>query len=152
MNYQVVYLEEKMVAGIKIRTNNNNPDMKNCIGRAWQTFFEDGIYQSIPSKKNGDTIGMYTNYENKTNGDYDVLICCEISDDENLPIGIETKKIEAGKYAKFSVKGEMEKVVAECWKQIWSTNLDRKYTFDFEEYKGNCKNNDTEINIYIAIN
>lgn len=31
-------------------------------------------------------------------------------------------------------------------------NLDRKYSFDFEEYKGECDMDDAEINIYISIN
>lgn len=152
MNYEVVYLKEKIVAGIKIRTNNSDINMKNNIGRAWQAFFKDGIYQSILNKKNNNTIGLYTNYENKPNGDYDVLVCCEILNEKNLPSGIEVIKIEASKYAKFVLKGEMEKVVAECWTRIWTMDLNRKYTYDFEEYKGDCIDGDVEINIYIAIN
>lgn len=152
MNYEVVYLKERMVAGIKIRTNNNDPNMKNNIGKVWKSFFQGGIYQSILDKKNNNTIGLYTNYEDKTNGDYDVMVCCEIFNEQDLPSGIEAKRIEAGKYAKFVVKGEMEKVVAECWNKIWTIDLNRKYTYDFEEYKGDCINGNEEINIYIAIN
>lgn len=33
MNYEVVQLEEKTVAGLKIRTNNQNPNMGRDIGR-----------------------------------------------------------------------------------------------------------------------
>lgn len=152
MNYEIVCLKEKIVAGIKIRTNNNDPNMKNDIGMAWQKFFEDGIYQSILNKKNGNTIGLYTNYENDVNGNYDIMVCCEIDNEKNILEGIATKRIEAGKYAKFSLKGEQEKVVAECWSEIWVTHLDRKYSFDFEEYKGNCQSDEVEIDIYISIN
>lgn len=152
MNYEVVYLKEKIVAGIKIRTNNTDPNMKNSIGKVWKSFFQDGIYESILNKKNTNTIGLYTNYENKINGDYDVLVCCETINKTNLPKGIEVKKIEEGKYAKFVVRGKQKEAIAECWKEIWATNLDRRYTYDFEEYKGDCINGNTEINIYIAIN
>jgi predicted transcriptional regulator YdeE len=152
MNYEVVYLKEKIVAGIKIRTNNNDPNMKSDIGKAWQGFFEEGTYQSILHKKNNNTIGLYTNYENKVNGDYDLMICCEVFDEKNLLKGVEIKKIEEGKYAKFVKRGKQEKAVAECWEEIWATNLDRKYSFDFEEYKGDCQSDNVEISIYIAIN
>lgn len=32
MNYEVVYLKEKIVAGITIRTSNNDPNMGKPIG------------------------------------------------------------------------------------------------------------------------
>lgn len=152
MNYEEVYLKEKIVAGTRIRTNNNDPNMVNNISKVWNNFFQNGIYQSILNKKNNNTIGLYTNYENGVNGDYDLMVCCEISDEKNLPKGMDLIKIEEGKYAKFVVRGKQEKAVAECWSKIWAMNLDRKYSFDFEEYKGNCQSDNSEISIYIAIN
>ncbi|OOM78507.1 bacterial transcription activator, effector binding domain [Clostridium puniceum] len=152
MDYEVVYLEEKIIAGIVIRTSNNAPDMRKTIGEAWQKFFEDGFYSIIPNKKNSNTIGLYTNYEDKVSGDYDVMICCEISEKENLPKAIQMKKIVEGKYAKFVVKGKVKEVVGECWAKIWAMDLDRKYTFDFEEYISGSEIGEQEIHIYIAIN
>jgi predicted transcriptional regulator YdeE len=152
MNYEVVYLEEKIVAGVVTRTSNNAPDMGNVIGKAWQKFFQGGVYSVIPNKKNKNTIGLYTNYEDKVNGDYDVMVCCEISNAENLSSEIQMKKIVEGKYAKFVVKGKIEEVLGRLWAEIWSMNLDRKYTFDFEEYIGDCETDEQEIHIYIAIN
>jgi predicted transcriptional regulator YdeE len=152
MEYQVVYLKEKKVAGIVVNTSNSAPDMVEVIGEAWKRFFQAGIYSSISNKKNKNTIGLYTNYEDKVNGSYDVMICCEISKDKNLLEEIQIKKIVEGKYAKFVVKGEAKEVVGECWSQIWAMNLDRKYTFDFEEYIGESETGEQEIHIYIAIN
>lgn len=152
MNYEVVYLEEKIVAGVVTRTSNNAPDMGNVIGKAWQSFFQGGVYSVIPNKKNKNTIGLYTNYEDKVNGEYDVMVCCEISNTENLSSEIHMKKIVKGKYAKFVVKGNTEEIVGKLWAEIWSMNLDRKYTFDFEEYIDRCENDEQEIHIYIAIN
>lgn len=43
--------------------------------------------------KNKNTIGLYTNYENNVNGAYDVMICCEISSEENLSNEIQIKKL-----------------------------------------------------------
>ena len=49
MNYEVVYLKEKTVAGITIRTSNNDPNMAKVIGETWQKFFEEW-YLSINFK------------------------------------------------------------------------------------------------------
>jgi len=152
MNYEVVFLKEKTVAGITIRTSNNDPNMARVIGETWQNFFVGGIYKSISNKENENSIGLYTNYEDKVNGTYDMMVCCEITKEENLPTKINVKRIPEGKYAKFVTKGHIEKAVAECWSKIWTIDLDRKYSFDFEEYVSGCEMDNAEINIYISIN
>jgi len=152
MNYELVNLEEKTVAGLLIRTNNSNPNMAISIGNLWQEFFANGIYESIPNKQNDKSIGLYTNYECDMNGDYDVVVCCEIQKVSNLPTNLHTQIIPAGKYAKFVVKGDMQKAVAEFWMKLWSMNLDRKYSCDFEEYQSGCDMNNAEIHIYISLN
>lgn len=152
MNYEIIYLEEKIVAGIVARTSNNASDMEKITSETWQKFFGDGIYLSIINKKNNNTISLYTNYEDKVNGAYDVVICSEISKEENLTNEIHIQKIEEGKYAKFVVRGKAKEAVRECWSEIWTMDLNRKYTFDFEEYIGGCEMDEQEINIYIAIN
>lgn len=152
MNYEIVYLKEKAVAGITIRTSNSDPCMSKIIGEAWQKFWENNIYESISNKENNNSIGLYTNYENEVNGEYDLMVCCEIYKKENIPDCINVKEIEEGKYAKFVVKGNPQKAVAEFWNELWLMNLDRKYSFDFEEYKGDYKNDDAEVDIYISIN
>ena len=151
MDYEVVYLKEKIVAGITIRTSNNDPNMAKVIGETWHQFFAGGVYQSILNKKNDNSIGLYTNYQDKVKGTYDVMACCEVSK-EDLSSEIEVKKIAENKYAKFVAKGHMEKAVAECWTKIWAMDLDRKYSFDFEEYVSGSEMDNAEINIYISIN
>lgn len=152
MNYEEVYLKEKTVVGLIIRTNNNDSNMSKAIGEAWQKFFKEGIYQSISNKQNENSIGLYTNYENKVDGAYDMMVCCEISKQENLINGVDVKKISAGKYAKFEIKGDVQKAVEEFWVKLWAMDLDRKYSCDFEEYIGGCEMDNAEINIYISIN
>lgn len=152
MNYEVVYLKEKIVAGIIIRTSNNDPNMAQVIGETWQSFFVGGVYKSISNKENNNSIGLYTNYEDKVKGTYNVMVCCEITKAENLPTEINVKRIPEGKYAKFVIKGHIGKAVAECWSKIWAIDLDRKYSFDFEEYVSGCEIDNAEINIYISIN
>lgn len=152
MNYEIVELEEITVAGIKIRTRNSDPNMAIQIGELWEGFFSKGIYQSISNKENDKSIGLYTNYESDVNAEYDVMVCCEIQKKSNLPTGVQTRTIPVGKYAKFIVKGHMQKAVAEFWEKLWSMNLDRKYSCDFEEYQSGGDMNNAEIHIYIALN
>lgn len=152
MNYEVVNLEEKTVAGLTIRTNNNDSNMAKSIGNLWQKFFADGMYQSIANKQNDNSIGLYTNYESDVNGAYDVMVCCEIIDTVSLLIGVNTQIIPAGRYAKFVVHGDVPQVVAEFWSKLWSMDLDRKYSCDFEEYQSGCEMNNAEIHIYISLN
>ncbi len=61
-----------------------------------------------------------------------------------------TKVIPAGRYAKFSVHGDMEKAVAQAWGEIWNMDLDRSFTGDFEEYLNSDFEN-ADIDIYIAL-
>ena len=60
MNYEIVYLEEKKAAGLKIRTNNASPDMGAEIGGLWKRFFEEGIFFQMAGKVNDKSIGLYT--------------------------------------------------------------------------------------------
>ena len=151
MNYEIVQLKEKKVAGLRIRTSNSDPNMSSSIGTTWQRFFAEGIYQSIHDKKNDKSIGLYTNYENGINGAYDVMVCCEVDDTTSLRENVESEIIPSGKYAKFIIYGHVEKAVAEFWMKLWSLELDREYLCDFEEYQGGEDMENAEIHIYISL-
>lgn len=150
MDYKIVNLEEKTLVGLNIRTNNNDPNMGKDIGELWQKFFEQGFFANIKNKVNDRAIGLYSNYESDYNGDYDMSVACEVSEVSNLQKDTIIKTISSGKYAKFIVKGHMQKAVYEFWQELWSMNLDRAYTYDFEEYV-NAEVNNAEIHIYIAL-
>ncbi|WP_088186761.1 GyrI-like domain-containing protein [Desulfosporosinus sp. FKA] len=152
MNYELVLLEAKKVAGFKIRTGNSDPNMSSSIGIAWQRFFAEGIYHSIPHKKNDKSLGLYTNYENGVSGAYDVMICCEVEDTVSLPENVQSEIITSGKYARFVIHGHVQKAVEEFWTKLWSMDLDRKYSCDFEEYQGGGDMENAEIHIYISLN
>ncbi len=151
MKYEVVQLSEKKVIGIRIRTGNSDADMSSQIGMAWQRFFEEGIYTSIPNKVNDKTMGLYTNYENGVNGKYDVMVCCE-AEGKQLSKALETEIIPEGKYAKFVIHGHVQKAVHAFWTELWTMDLDRKYSSDFEEYQGGNDVEHAEIHVYISLN
>ncbi len=145
MDYKVVQLEEKIIVGVSALTGNSDPDMREIIRGLWKELYQGGVSAIIKKKSNQYAIGLYSDY---TSNQYCVTVGNEVSNAENPDLNV--KIILAGKYAKFSVHGHMEKAVAKAWGEIWQMNLDRSFTGDFEEYLSDDRN-DCDIDIYIAI-
>ncbi len=165
MNYEIVTLEEKTVAGICARTNNTSPDMGAVIGGLWNHFYNEGVYASIPGKVNEKALGIYTDYAGEEKSDYTVMTACEITKEvqkEEYTI----RKIPSGQYAKFVVPvsnepdavgeekaltyGDMVQAVAAAWQEIWQMDLPRAFQYDFEEYQNDSMEN-TQIHIYVGL-
>lgn len=152
MKYEIVELEEKVVAGIKIKTTNKDGKAVQDIGITWQKLFADGIYEKMTNKVNSKTIGLYTEYEGDYTKPYTFIAGAEVS--QELQTGEELKSIivPKGKYAKFIITGDVQNSVGQAWQEIWNMDLKRKYTCDFEEYQNNSEDmQKQEIHIYIAL-
>lgn len=145
MDYKVVQLEEKIIVGVSALTGNSDPDMGEIIRGLWIELYQGGVSSMIKNKSNQYAIGLYSDY---TSDQYCVTVGNEVTRAENPDLTV--KIIPAGKYAKFSVHGHMEKAVANVWGEIWQMDLDRSFTGDFEEYLSDDIN-DCNIDIYIAI-
>ncbi|WP_353095202.1 GyrI-like domain-containing protein [Tissierella praeacuta] len=145
MNYEIVNLEKKIVVGISAVTSNSDPKMREVIGGLWQKLYGDNINETIKNKKNEYAIGLYSDYQRDK---YCVTVGNEVSKAENDKLNV--KIIPAGKYAKFSVHGNMEKAVGKAWEEIWRMNLNRSFTGDFEEYLNSDFDN-ADIDIYIGL-
>ncbi len=145
MKYEIVNLEEKIVVGVSAITGNDDPNMGRTIGDLWEKLYQGGINETIKNKVNEYAIGLYSDYEDNK---YLVTAGNEVCKAENE--GLTIKKIPAGKYAKFSIEGHMEKAVTEAWNKIWQMDLDRSYKADFEEYLNSDFNN-AKVDIYISL-
>ncbi len=150
MDYETVRLEAKNVVGVEARTNNSAPDMGMVIGNLWKRFYEDGVCAAIPGKKNDMALGIYTDYAGTDKDDYTVVVACETDAKDGLPAGAVTRTIPAGTYAKFVVRGDMHKAVADFWEKLWQMDLPRAFVCDFEEYR-NDSMEQAEIYIYIGL-
>lgn len=149
MDYEIVTLNEKTVVGLSARTNNTSADMGMVIGGLWNRFYNDGVYLSIPDKVNGKALGIYTDYAGDEKADYTVLVAYEVgSASENSELTV--RKIPKGRYAKFTVKGDMVTAVANAWQEIWNMELNRSFICDFEEYQNDDMEN-AEIHIYVGL-
>lgn len=152
MKYEIVELEEKVVSGIRIKTTNQDGKAIQDIGMTWQKLFANGIYEKIPNKVNGKTIGLYTEYEGDYTRPYTFIAGAEVSQKVQIGEEIESIIIPKGKYAKFVITGDVQNSVGKAWQEIWNMDLKRKYTCDFEEYQNNSEDmQKQEIHIYIAL-
>ena len=142
MNYEIVELKEKTIVGFAARTGNEDPQMGAIIGGLWKQLYTPENTEKIQNRVNAYAIGLYSDYDKEG---YQVTAGFEVSDAQSGN-GFTVKTIPAGRYAKFSVHGDMIEAVANSWKEIWETPLDRTFTGDFEEYLSQ-----EDIDIYIAI-
>jgi predicted transcriptional regulator YdeE len=152
MNYEVVRMPAKVMAGIGVRTTNENMQAVNDIGKIWEDFWNKNVSAFIENKKNNMIYGVYTNYEKDWTLPYDFYACCEIENNKEDNSEFSVLNIPESKYAKFSIRGNYESSVAGLWNVIWGTELERTYTYDYEVYYNDGNDPENQLlEIYIAI-
>lgn len=145
MKYEIVEMKEKRIVGVCTTTSNEDPGMGAKIGKLWMDFYGKGIAASIQNKVNTYAIGLYSDYNQDG---YTVTVGNEVTKVDNGEL-VE-KVIPAGRYAKFSVHGNMQTAVGDAWGEIWKMPLERSFTGDYEEYL-NASEEEADIDIYIAL-
>ena len=83
MKYEIVEIPTKTMAGISIRTTNENMQAVNDIGKLWEEFWNKNIFSFTENKKNNKMYGVYTNYEGDHTKPYVFYACCEVKSKEN---------------------------------------------------------------------
>lgn len=145
-----VIVEETVVHGMSIRTNNAN-EMNPSTGKIaqlWQNF-DDTVAVNY---QGGERVyGIYSHYESDHTGDFNVLA----GFNGNLPsknLSLEQFIIPAGQYLVFTKKGKMPQIAFDVWGEIWAyflkENVEHKRNFlvDFEYYPG-----PDEIKVHIGV-
>ena len=152
MIYEIVEMPSKTMAGISVRTTNENMQAVNDIGKLWEEFWNKNIF-SLTEKKNKKIYGVYTDYEGDFTKPYIFYACCEVESKENSNSEFSVISVPESKYAKFSIRGSYDESVEKLWSEIWKTELDRKYTYDFEVYHNDGNEPENQLlEIYIAVN
>ncbi|AFM04163.1 hypothetical protein Fleli_1764 [Bernardetia litoralis DSM 6794] len=141
------------VVGISIRTTNKNQQAAKDIPALWERFISESITEKIPNKISDDVYCIYTEYESDHTQPYTVILGCKVKSLEDIPKGMVSKKIATTEYQKFTAKGNLrEGIIYDKWLEIWNTDLNRKFTSDFEIYKEKSMNpNGAEVDIFIAV-
>lgn len=151
MNYEIITLEEKKIVGISKKIINNVEAVKN-IAEMWNQFNVKNTYNKILDKAVPNVMGIYYDYEGDYTNPYNFMIGCEVKKSDSLNEEMSQIIIPSGKYAKFTVRGDVQKAVGEGWMKIWNMNLDRAYTYDFELYRNNSEDmSDMIVDIFIAL-
>lgn len=146
-------LEPFWIVGITKRTTNKDEQCAKDIPALWDTFMTNSIMHKIPNKVDDTIYAAYTDYESDHTEGYTTLIGCKVTNPNSIPKEMTCIKIEQSSYSRFTAKGDLTQgVIYNKWLKIWNTNLDRKYTTDFEVYGAEARNpKDAEVDIYVAV-
>jgi predicted transcriptional regulator YdeE len=146
-------ISEFRLVGLRLNgktTNDNNQSSIDC-GNLWQQFEKDRIIERIPDKLSDDIYAVYFGYEKDETAAFSYFIGCPVENNSDVPEGLTTLLIPAQSYLVFKAQGEMPVCMADTWSKIWSSEINRRFTFDFEVYDERSHDWDNaEVDIYVA--
>ncbi len=121
------------VAGISVVTDNEQG--ADAINELWQRFFEEQLGQQLEDVRENDFIyAVYSNYEGDHTDPYRFTLGYKLKADTEAPADFTVIETEGADYAMLSASGEQPKALIEAWQAIWQSDLDRRFTTDFEIY------------------
>ncbi|MEO6305380.1 MAG: GyrI-like domain-containing protein [Bacteroidia bacterium] len=141
------------IIGISVRTTNENGQSAKDIPFLWNKFFAENITEQIPGKIGKEMYCIYTDYVKDYTQPYTAIIGYKVEDLSTIPDGLVGKSIDVGNYTSFKAKGKIsEDIVFKEWLKIWSSDIDRAYTADFEIYGERSQDpENAEVAILIAL-
>jgi predicted transcriptional regulator YdeE len=148
-----VQISSFKIVGISVRTTNQDGRSMADMGQLWNRFYSEDIISLIPNKVSDDIYSIYTDYETDYKGTYTAIIGCKVNSLDSIPKGLIVREFQGGRYSRYIAKGKMPDAVINQWKTIWEkdTELNRKYTADFEVYGQKSRDPDNaEIEVYVA--
>ena len=159
MEAKVSHVDGFTVIGISARTSNaKEMTADGVIGKVWGRLMQENLLSRIPNKADKNIVAVYTDYASDHNGEYTYILGAKVNSDKDIPAGMVSKKIPAGKYAVFtSEKGPAPKVVPELWMKINSlpksaVGGDRVYSADFEIYDERATDpQNLQMDVYVGI-
>jgi CubicO group peptidase (beta-lactamase class C family)/predicted transcriptional regulator YdeE len=147
------------VVGITARTSNpKEMTADGVIGKQWGRLIQEGLIEKIPNKADPSIVAVYTDYATDHNGEYTFLLGSRVTSDADVPPGMVSKKIAAGKFAVFTTdKGPADQVLPAAWMKINSlpktaVGGDRAYRADYEIYDERARDpQNLQADIYVGI-
>ena len=146
MNHKIVELSDFNVVGMEYVGKNENEE----IGAMWEVFLER--QNEIEAPNNAITYGV--SYHMDMSGNISYIAGLKVATVSNLPNGMKSILVPAGKFAVFTYKGDI-KDISNFWNQIYSQylpelKLQPANRIPFEYYDERfCQ--DGELYIYIPI-
>ena len=141
------------IIGISVRTTNVNNKALKDIGELFGNFVGQNMMGKIPEKMTEDIYCVYTDYESDFNGPYTAIVGCKVSSLDDIPTGFIGKTIPEAKYQVYKSTGKLSISLTKTWEEIWNTDLDRRYSADFDIYGERAKDyENAEVDTYVSIN
>ena len=140
--------------GLKLKHKTWNEGGQSAIdcGLLWQQFELENIKDKIPGKLGEDRYSVYFEYEGDHTRPYSYFIGYKVEAQIENPAGLDEVFIPEGIYIRYVAKGIMPDCVARVWREIWNSDLNRAYTFDYEKYDERSADwNNAEADVFIAI-
>jgi predicted transcriptional regulator YdeE len=155
----MVTRDEFFVIGKEIRTSNaDEASGKGRIAGLWSAFVSEGMARAIPNRTARERlVAVYSEYANKADGQYSLLVGAEVKDLRDVPAGMVGKVVPPARYAKVtSERGAIPAIVIGVWQRIWQMPAEdlggeRAFGVDFEVYDANADPNDTQIEVYLSL-
>lgn len=141
------------IIGISVRTTNADNKSLKDIGELFGKFMGQNISDKIPNKLSDDIYCVYTDYASDFNGPYTTVIGCKVSSLTNVPAGFTSKTIPDSKYQIYKSTGKLSVSLGKTWEGIWSSEINRRYTADFDIYGEKAKDfENAEVDTYVSVN
>ncbi len=143
--------DEFTIAGISVKTTNENNQSQTDIPKLWERFFTENILDQIPNRINNKIYAVYTDYEDDWTKPYTMFLGCTVKNVDELPNNLASKTIPASNYEAFEVTGKYPDKLVETWQHIWQSDLNRTYIADFEIYPENFDPSDAKLEVCVAV-
>ncbi len=139
--------------GLKLSNKTTNEGGQSGIdcGNLWQKFETGNFAEIIPGKLSNEVYAVYFDYEGDYSKPFSYFIGCKVGVDTEVPPGMDSLRIPSGSYLKITTKGKMPDCIINSWKDIWDSEINRAYQYDFEVYDERSKNwNNAEVDIFVS--
>ena len=149
-----IELEEIKLIGLSLRTKTTNEMGRSNIdcGNLWQKFEKENYADKIPNKLSDEIVAVYHQYEGDHTHPFSYFIGCKVEVKTEIPEGLDSLVISKGLYQKLISTGKMPRCLANTWKEIWNSKIQRSYQTDFEVYDERSKDwNKAEVEVFISI-
>lgn len=125
----------------------------------WARFSFESLPGHIPYQPTpGIIYGLYSDFTDGTEGDYTLLVGCEVRAGAVAPGTLVARDVPAARYAIFTTaRGPMPDIVTHAWSEIWAMSPDqlggkRAFSGDFEVYDERAVHTkDAQIEIWISL-
>jgi predicted transcriptional regulator YdeE len=134
----------------KKTTNENGQSGIDC-GTLWQKFETENIAGKIPDTLGNEIYAVYFDYEGDYTKPFSYFIGCKVPSGAEAPNGMDSLLVPSDNYTKVTAKGKMPDCIANAWKDIWSSKINRADNYDFEIYDERSKEwSNAEVDIFVS--